>query len=61
LAVNVFSPLRVTPQAEDADLDISEHGEVFQLDRVRQDRSTTCNFFLFRRFRPLRSNMQKAL
>jgi Amt family ammonium transporter len=31
--VNVFSPLRVTPQAEDAGLDLSEHGEeAYQLD-----------------------------
>jgi Amt family ammonium transporter len=31
--VNVFSPLRVSPQAEDAGLDLSEHGEeAFQLD-----------------------------
>ena len=32
-AVNLFSPLRVTPQAEDAGLDLSEHGEeAYQLD-----------------------------
>jgi Amt family ammonium transporter len=32
-AVNVFSPLRVSPQAEDAGLDLSEHGEeAYQLD-----------------------------
>jgi len=31
--VNIFSPLRVTPQAEDAGLDLSEHGEeAYQLD-----------------------------
>jgi Amt family ammonium transporter len=31
--VNVFSPLRVSPQAEDAGLDLSEHGEeAYQLD-----------------------------
>jgi ammonium transporter, Amt family len=31
--VNVFSPLRVSPEAEDAGLDISEHGEeAYQLD-----------------------------
>jgi Amt family ammonium transporter len=31
--VNLFSPLRVTPQAEDAGLDLSEHGEeAYQLD-----------------------------
>jgi len=31
--VNVFSPLRVSEQAEDAGLDLSEHGEeAFQLD-----------------------------
>ena len=31
--VNMFSPLRVTPQAEDAGLDLSEHGEeAYQLD-----------------------------
>ena len=31
--VNAFSPLRVSPQAEDAGLDLSEHGEeAFQLD-----------------------------
>jgi Amt family ammonium transporter len=31
--VNVFSPLRVSPEAEDAGLDLSEHGEeAFQLD-----------------------------
>jgi ammonium transporter, Amt family len=31
--VDVFSPLRVTPQAEDAGLDLSEHGEeAYQLD-----------------------------
>ncbi len=26
-AVNLFSPLRVSPEAEDAGLDLSEHGE----------------------------------
>ena len=32
-AINVFSPLRVTPEAEDAGLDLSEHGEeAYQLD-----------------------------
>jgi ammonium transporter, Amt family len=32
-AVNVFSPLRVSPEAEDAGLDLSEHGEeAYQLD-----------------------------
>jgi Amt family ammonium transporter len=31
--VNVFSPLRVSPEAEDAGLDLSEHGEeAYQLD-----------------------------
>jgi len=31
--VNIFSPLRVTPQAEDAGLDLSEHGEeAYQLE-----------------------------
>jgi Amt family ammonium transporter len=31
--VNLFSPLRVSPEAEDAGLDLSEHGEeAFQLD-----------------------------
>jgi Amt family ammonium transporter len=31
--VNVFSPLRVSPQAEDAGLGLSEHGEeAYQLD-----------------------------
>jgi len=31
--VNIFSPLRVSPQAEDAGLDLSEHGEeAYQLD-----------------------------
>jgi len=31
--INVFSPLRVTPEAEDAGLDLSEHGEeAYQLD-----------------------------
>ncbi len=31
--VNVFSPLRVSPEAEDAGLDVSEHGEeAYQLD-----------------------------
>jgi Amt family ammonium transporter len=31
--VNIFSPLRVSPEAEDAGLDVSEHGEeAFQLD-----------------------------
>jgi Amt family ammonium transporter len=31
--VNVFSPIRVSPQAEDAGLDLSEHGEeAYQLD-----------------------------
>ncbi len=32
-AVNLFSPLRVSPEAEDAGLDLSEHGEeAYQLD-----------------------------
>jgi ammonium transporter, Amt family len=32
-AINVFSPLRVSPEAEDAGLDLSEHGEeAYQLD-----------------------------
>jgi len=32
-AINMFSPLRVTPEAEDAGLDLSEHGEeAYQLD-----------------------------
>ena len=31
--VNLFSPLRVSPEAEDAGLDLSEHGEeAYQLD-----------------------------
>jgi ammonium transporter, Amt family len=31
--INLFSPLRVSPEAEDAGLDLSEHGEeAYQLD-----------------------------
>jgi len=45
--VNVFSPLRASPQAEDAGLDLSEHGEeAYQLDSVyRRKQNLTSPFF----------------